>query len=56
MVREARFLPPASVAADLIWTEALPEDPSDDDLFHTDSIDRLFRGLADGDWFDEMDS
>ncbi len=56
MVREARFLPPASISPDLIRPDEPVDEHSEDEEFPAGSLDRLFRDVADSDWLDEMDS
>ena len=56
MVREARFLPPASMSPDLVWTvEPVDEHPEDEER-PVGSLDHLFRDMADSDWLEARDS
>ena len=56
MVREARFLPPASMSPDLVWTDEHVEEHPEDEELPAGSLDRLVRDMADSDWRDERDS
>lgn len=57
MVREARFLPPASMSAYGIWTDEPESDLLDDvDPVLVDATDPIVRGIADADWLDELES